>query len=172
MDNKLESQVNEKYMLSFSDMPLIKSLYEHGICTTVFASLENGDNIVNLSCENKKVTVTYEPIGLYDTTTSLFSWTWKFSTLSRKRIELSKMIKKFMPILKSHIIEKTYVDNEYLEKIYYYLSNPIFFLDAMRLNDIEKLCSYILDGKCVLKAPSNVDNKKIIIYVVIDVISH
>ena len=172
MENKLETLVEEKYKTSFSDMPLIKSLYKNNLCNATFGTLENGDNIVDMLCENEKVTMTYEPIGLYDTKTSLFSWTWKFTTLSRKRIEMSKLIKKFVASLKLHIIKKTYTDYEYLEKIYYYLSNSIFFLDSTRLEDIEKICSYIFDGKCVLKSLSNIDNSKIIIYVAIDVISY
>ncbi len=135
---------------------------------------DNNDNTMEIlfigDNNNKKFVCKYEICGVYDIITNLYTWGWDFNIIDRNNIQLTKKIKEFIKPIKSYIIDNTYSDIEYIEKIYYYLSHSIFFVNKDKLHDMHKFCVSVTDTKGFVKYKSE-DNRHIVYYLITDILS-
>lgn len=120
----------------------------------------------------KILTVKYEILGTYDATSGIFNWACDQMISNKEITTLSKQIKKYSKDLKKMIIKNKYNDTNYLEKIYYYLSNTIFFLESVNLIDIIKISIFVTKCKGVIKNNNSSNNKITTLYLVTDIISY
>lgn len=107
---------------------------------------DNNENILNVFNSNNKrvLTAKYEILGNYNNTTSLFNWGCDMFVQNKNLTALSKEIKNYSKKLKKLILEENYPDSDYLERLYYYLTNDIFYLLQDNVSDIVKLSNFIL----------------------------
>jgi hypothetical protein len=129
---------------------------------------KNEENILELNINNKKITTKYEILGVYDTTTNIFCWANNYRLIDKNKIQLLKKIKEYHKIIENFIINTTYSDIEYLDKLYYYLSNTIFMLDQKNIDDIVILGTFITNSKGII---FNENEKQKIFYIITDIIT-
>ncbi len=134
------------------------------------------DNIMDIFGNSKKkvLTVKYEVLGTYNITLGIFIWACDNVIGDKEISELSKTTKKYSKNLKKLIIDKKFKDISYIERLYYYLSNSMFFVDPINLNDITKLSTFVTNTNGIIKQnSSNALNHEIItMYYVTDIISY
>lgn len=106
-----------------------------------FDNEQIGNKIINVFDKNNKkiLSVNYELLGTYDPRTKIFNWGCNKNIVDKQYTKLSKVIKSKSKKIKKYIITKKYEDVIYLETLYYYLTNKIFFV-----NDITKLIKYCI----------------------------
>lgn len=136
---------------------------------TIYAS-QNDENTMEFKSETNKVLVVYEILGVYDTATSIFSWSWKHELIDRKKSQMIKKIKDQKKRIKSDIINGTYSDSKYLEQIYYYVSNPIFLLNSSEIEGFTKICTVLTQSKGIIHQFDSGDNRRKIFYVICDIV--
>lgn len=136
---------------------------------TIYSS-QNDENTMEFKSETSKVLVVYEILGVYDTATSIFSWGWKHELIDRKKTQMVKKIKGQKKTIKSDIINGTYSDSNYLEQIYYYISNPIFLLNSSQIENFTKICTVLTQSKGILHHFDSDDNRRKIFYVICDIV--
>lgn len=136
----------------------------------------NKDSFIDVYGTTKKkiLTVKYEVLGMYDSQMEIFSWACDHKISDKGIVGLSKEVKKYSKKLKKHIIKKEFDDTEYMERLYYYLSNSMFFLEFSNLSDIMKISIFVTKCKGVLKQDNNdtSNSKNTIFYLVTDIISY
>lgn len=99
---------------------------------------------IDLYCNNKKIiNAEYEHLGVYDTTTHIFSWGWNLFLIDKTKIENILKIKNFSKTLKKYILKKQYADVEYMERLLYYITHNMFFIEQDNLKDIFMLSTFI-----------------------------
>lgn len=137
----------------------------------------NVDNIIDIYGSNKKkiLTIKYEVLGTYDGTFGIFSWACDHVILNKEVCLLSKNVKKYSKTLKKAIVSENNHDHNqtnsnYMEKIYYYLSNSMFFLDPQNLVDIIKISIFVTESKGIVQEIAQ--NKITTLYFVRDIISY
>jgi hypothetical protein len=136
---------------------------------TIYAS-QNDENTMEFKSETNKVLLVYEILGVYDTATSIFSWSWKHELIDRKKSQMIKKIKDQKKRIKSDIINGTYSDSKYLEQIYYYVSNPIFLLNSSEIEGFTKICTVLTQSKGIIHQFDSGDNRRKIFYVICDIV--
>ena len=114
------------------------------------------NKMVNLYDKNKKLmSCTYEIIGIYDTKTNIF--TWGCNTLNDKNLlKISSKIRKYVKSLENMIIKKEYSDTNYMERLHYYLSNCMFYIQNDNIKDLMEFCIYVSKCKGILEDGSDV----------------
>lgn len=129
--------------------------------------------IIDVFDKNKKkiLSVQCQLLGSYDPDTKIFNWGCNKKISDKKNTELSKLVKSKAKKIKKYILTKKYNDLLYLETLYYYLTNSIFFI-----NDLTKLIKYsiyVTKSKGILfYTNDHNDNIKIQnCYIIIDIIS-
>lgn len=128
------------------------------------------DEVIDIYGENKKIlTIKYELLGSYDTKSEIFNWAHNYYIVDKELLFLSKEVKKYSSKLRKYIINQKCEDNEYMERLYYYLSNSVFILQENKLLDIINMSIYITKCKGVIK---NKNGNMIQLYFVKDIISY
>jgi len=108
--------------------------------------------ILDVQVEDKVIlSLKYECLGVYQRPCNLFQWANKMDLLHKMSVNKTKSITKYKEQVKDYIINNKYTDSEYLERILYYLSNNIFFIEESNMTDLIKLCVYISKCKGILK---------------------
>jgi len=162
--------VEKKYKEQTAELnKLIKSDAKYEM--TIFAS-QHDENTMEFKSGTSKVLTVYEILGVYDTATSIFSWSWKYEIIDRKKHQIAKKIKEQKKTIKSDIINGTYSDVDYLEKIYYYISNPLFLLNVSQIEGFVKICTVLTQSKGILHQfdSTDGDNRRKIFYVICDIV--
>lgn len=167
-ENNFEKIITDKYMTLSSEINAILKPVEYDI--SLYTD-HNGEDMLVLAHDSQKITLKYEVLGVYDSATSIFSWGWDFYTINREKIQLAKKVKSFTKEVKNYIIENSYSDVEYLEKIYYYLSHSIFFINTKKFDDIIKIATFITNSKGVLFYAGDKDERRVNFYIIIDILS-
>lgn len=132
------------------------------------------DNIMDIFDDNNKkiLTIQYEVLGTYSNNLGIFSWACDNIVGNKEIIELSKNTKKYSKNLKKLIIENNFEDVKFLERLYYYLSNNMFFIDNKNINDIITISVFVTKTLGVVKS-NNTSNKNITtFYLVTDIMSY
>ena len=128
------------------------------------------DIIDVINDKNKNIlSCNYHNLGSFNKKMNLFTWSCdKF--INNKEYSLSsEYIKKYSKKIKKYIINQKYDDYEYLEKMYYYLSNSIFIVDKINIEDILKISIFITKHKGILKKEIN---DVITYYIILDILSY
>lgn len=124
---------------------------------------------------NKKILTTkYEILGSFNKKLNIYCWGCDSLVKNKELTNLSKEIKNYSKTLKKLIINKQFKDEEYMERLYYYLTNSMFYIENENLSDLIKISIYISNTKGVV-IQENIDsfnNKINIIYLVTDIISY
>ncbi len=101
---------------------------------------------------NKKImSVNYEILGSYDDKLKLFSWACNHQLVNKKMIKLSNQIRKSVNQIKKLLTNFTYSDVEYLEKLHYYLSNSVFFINNDNISELLHYCLYFSKGMGIIE---------------------
>ena len=120
------------------------------------------------------MTINYEILGIYDEQTNLFTWGCNFEIINKKKIMLSKIIKKKSNTIKNIITTLKYTDVEYLEEIYYYLSNNMFYIDNTKLINLVNISLFITKKKGIVVGNGSLfDNQQLatkVFYIITDVL--
>jgi hypothetical protein len=125
----------------------------------------NDDKILDVYCNNKKIlSAVYEILGTYDTQCNLFFWSKNMKFADRQVTKISREIKKHSKKIKSMILEKKYKDIDYLEKMYYYTSNNIFFVFPDNISEIIEFSVFFCKCKGILKYKNNSAKEGKLIY--------
>lgn len=171
MESYKEIIQNAHKELSKQLMDLIENCKEYTIETKNGSS---DDKILDVLCNNKKIlTATYEILGTYDSQFNLFFWAKNIKLVDKQITKISKNVKKYSSKIKEMIIEKRYKDVDYLERLYYYTNNGIFFIFPDNVNDIIEFSTYVSKCKGILKQQNNlVQNGKIVYtyYIITDIL--
>ena len=111
---------------------------------------ENDERIIDVFDKDKRkiMSVNYEILGTYDFSSKIFNWGCNKNIVDKKLTKMSKNIKSESKTIKKYIVEKKYTDVAYLESIYYYLTNPLFFVDD--ISYLIKFSIYASECKGVL----------------------
>lgn len=117
--------------------------------------------------DKKIASVKYEILGIYDRGTNIFIW--GCNTLNDKKfLCLSKKIKEYSKTLKEDISNKKYNDTEYTERIYYYLSNGMFFISNENIHDLLQFSIYVTECRGIISDSKNKSAQTF--YLVVDTI--
>lgn len=139
--------------------------------TLVTSTNESGEKMIEIQYKNKRLLYGhYEILGIYDIKNSLFEWAWDFQ-LDKKKKLITKSIKSFGEKLLVDLSKNKYEDVDFLEKIIYYTSRPIIFIDSKNIPDLIEVSNYVMNGNGVLSSYSdNTNERKRIFYVITDII--
>lgn len=144
--------------------------------TIIMSDDSTVDNFLDVFGKNDKkvLTVKYEVLGTYDEQLNIFSWGCDNIIADKDMTKLAKLTKKYSKNIKILIVKKEFKDQKYLERMYYYLTNNMFFLESINLNDIIKLAVFITKTNGVIKknTTSAIGNKIISLFFVTDIISY
>lgn len=91
----------------------------------------------------------YQILGSYDKNTTLFQWAHAVNILDKNLKIISNNLKASSKLLKDKISQFK-DDQEYIEKMLYYTSNNIFFIDQKNIFDLLKYSMYVNKAKGVL----------------------
>lgn len=112
---------------------------------------DSDNNILDVLTETKKImSVKYELLGSYDEQLNLFYWACNHNLTNNHFVKLSKIIKKKKDMIKYKIINFENSDVEYLEKLYYYLSNSLFIIADKNIEKFLCWCLCMSEGKGIL----------------------
>jgi hypothetical protein len=132
-------------------------------------SILNGTTMEIYGKNKKILTVKYEILGSFDISLMVFSWAYKLMIIDKKTTKLSRKIKKHKKKIKKLIVNKNFNDSDFLEEIYYYLSNGIFFVDKDKINNIIILSLFITKCKGIINITKN---NTILYFLITDIISY
>jgi len=128
----------------------------------------NNDGTITIICEdNKKIVAHYQVLGTYNKSSMIFYWAWHYKFVDNAKTQSAKLIKNYIKTLKQNIINNAYTDINYVEKLYYYLSNPLVVIGDNKLVDIYLIVAYITKLG-VISSPANDDN--IVLYLIEDIV--
>jgi hypothetical protein len=147
----------------------LREIEEQNIKFDVTTSInESNENIIELKYKNKRILYGhYDILGIYDVKNFLFEWAWNFQI---NKNTPTKKIYKFSETLLNNLSNNKYEDIDYLERIIYYVKNPIFFIDKKNINDLIKVSNYALNGNGILSTYDDENEKKRIFYIITDII--
>jgi hypothetical protein len=166
--SKYETEINNKYdeLISTFDKIIIK----HPKYTIKINDDSDGNNTLDVLNETKKImSVKYELLGSYDEQLNLFYWACNHDLTNKRLVKLSKAIKKNKKIIKKKIVNYYHSDIEYLEKIYYYLSNSMFIITEKNIKKFLRWCLCVSEGKGILTEVTKYlgNNKPIVMYYIV-----
>jgi hypothetical protein len=130
------------------------------------------NDIINVfNNKNKKIlSCTFHNLGSYDKKVNLFTWSCDKFINNKEYSISSECIKKYSKKIKKYIINQKYNDYEYLEKMYYYLSNSIFYINPINIEDLLKISIFITKHKGILY---NENNYNVVnYYIILDILSY
>lgn len=142
--------------------------------TVEFINDENGNKTIDVYNNEKRkiLSVNYQLLGTYDVKAGLFMWACDKMLVDKKMTEMSKDVKSYSKDLKKMIISNKYKDVSFLERLYYFTTNNIFFMNMKYLPDLVMFSIFVTDGQGILSVVDNVDGIDIqSFYIVTDVIS-
>ena len=153
-----EKKITKKYIDLTDKMNQILNNNEY----SVENSIDNNDEYTLDVYANKKkvMTVVCQMMGFYNHDCETFYWGDTMIPTNTNINELVKDIRKSKKKLKKSIIEQKYDDIQYLERILYYISNNVFYIDELNIADLVKYCCYKTDSMGVLVQHKITKNKK------------
>jgi hypothetical protein len=118
------------------------------------------EKIINIydNNDNLLLSANYETIGTYDLSTSIFFWEFAFQLFPK--LELSDNIESYKKELSDAIIKRTYKDSKYMEQLYYYITNNIFYIKYENIENLLKFIIYITKYNGIVDETLS-DNKNI-----------
>lgn len=119
--------------------------------------------------KKKILSVKYEILGTYHINSKLFTWSCDQLLTDKKMTILSKKIKEYSKNLKKVITIKKFKDVEYQERLYYYSTNNIFFVEYVNISDILKFSIFVSECHGILNFSEN--NGFQTYYLITDIIS-
>ena len=147
--SKYETEINNKCKELISTFD--KIIKKHPKYTIKINDDSNSNNTLDVLGETKKImSVKYELLGSYDEQLNLFYWVCNHDLTNKRLVKLSKTIKKNKSMIKEKIINYDHSDIEYLEKLYYYLSNSIFIITEKNIQKFLCWCLCMSEGKGIL----------------------
>jgi hypothetical protein len=169
------SIVDEKYNKTINKISFLLKEKDYIIENTID---KNEDNILDIYSNNKKekklLSLKYEVMGIYDYNCNLFSWESMMILTNKKINNLSKKVKNSKKEIKEMIIKNQYKDIGYIERMLYYISNNVFYLEHGNLPELVKFSCYFVNDKTfgVLVQDDIINGKKYgIHYFITDIIS-
>lgn len=102
--------------------------------------------------DKKILSVKYEILGTYDSNLGVFSWACDQIIVDKKMTQLAKSIKSYSKKIKKIILLKKFSDVEFMERLYYYTTNSLFFVNDFNLNDIFRLSIHVTNAKGILSS--------------------
>jgi hypothetical protein len=143
--------VNNKYNEMTKNISNLLKETEYIIENTINKNDENILDIYStLKKEKKILSVKYEIMGIYDYSCNLFSWDNMMILTNKNLNNLSKKVKKYKKNIKEMIITKQYKDIDYMERILYYISNSVFFIEQNNLLNLIQFSCYSLYSDNIL----------------------
>lgn len=172
MNEKYEDIINEKYKKLVEEFESVKKTNNYKL-EIINDNFEN--RTIDIYSNNKKImSVSYEILGMYDPGASLFVWGHKFNIANSKLVKLAKLIQKSYNVVEDAILSMKYYDIEYLERIYYYLKNDMFYIDPENINSLTIISLVLSNAKGILIDNTTFMNKKNptkTIYLVTDILT-
>ena len=175
---KLEDIVNNKCKELTSIVDAVLGLNDDKLKIDYTIMINNNkftDNTIDVIRNEKKIMrINYQILGIFDSQTKLFTWGCDFEIVNRNLTSLSKLIKKKSKTMKNIISNMKYSDVDYLEEIYYYLSNNIFYIDDKYLKKLINISLFITKKKGIVVGNGNLFNNEQIptqvFYIITDII--
>lgn len=136
----------------------------------------NENSFLDVYGNNRKkiLTAKYQLLGTFDIGNEIFIWGSNQVIVDKELILFSKIVKKYSAKIKKYIIQKKCEDVEYMERIYYYISNSVFFIEKDKIEEIIKFAVFVTKCKGIIKSVNtNASNNKIMsLYFITDIISY
>lgn len=106
----------------------------------------SGNKTMNLYCDKtkKNISVKYELLGSRDTKCELFIWGSSMQIIDKTIVGNCKIIKKYKSQIEKYIYDKKFKDIDYLERILYYLSHNVFFINNDNVHDLVKISAFVV----------------------------
>ena len=145
-----ENKISEKYLVLTDKMNEILSNKDYFIENRIDNNNEYMLDVYLSSSKKKVMTVACRSMGFYNYDCETFYWGDCMLPTNTNINELSKKIKKTKNKMKKMIINKKYDDIVFLERILYYVSNNVFYIDKGNVEDLIKYCCYVTDSMGVL----------------------
>jgi len=146
---KYENEISDKYLkLTKTFNEIIKNHSSYVIKINDDTHERNGMDVFDGS--KKIMSVNYEILGSYDNQLNIFYWACNHQLTNKHLIKLSKNIKKSKKTIGDKIINFEYSDIQYLENLYYYLSNSMFFIVDKNIEMLLKYCICTCNGMGIL----------------------
>jgi hypothetical protein len=167
---KFQKKIKKNYIKISNKINEILNNKKYNIQTSID---HNENNILNILFDDtKSLSVTYEIMGIYDNKCNIFSWGDSNLLTNNKINTIIKKIKKTKNLLQNIIIDNKYDDNDFIEKILYYVENNIFFINEKNIINLIYYCCYKTECLSVINDNIIINNKKyIIFYFITDIIS-
>lgn len=167
---KFQEKIKKKYIVSTQKMKELLLNKKYSIDDTVN---QNEDNTLIFYSEQKKILSTkYEIMGIYDYKCNIFSWGDSNLLTNKKISTLIKKIKKSKENIQNTIIQNEYEDNEYIERILYYIDNCMFFIQENSMIDLIQFCGYITSCMDIITSDKIINGKQYkIYYFITDILS-
>jgi len=171
MDNKINEHFNS---LDDTIIKLMNGKIKYSIEQYDFDNIDSNEilRIYNIKTSITILKTSFELLGTYDPITGLFQWSSCDQLVNMKMTKIAKQIKSKSNIKDlEELIISTKEDNiELLERLLYYFSNNIFFIQKDNILDLLKYILYINKNiKGILK--KTVDNI-VVYYLITDIISY
>ena len=102
---------------------------------------ENKNQLVNIFLDEKLILkAEYNVIGMYNIPLSIWYWGWNIAFLNKDLIKDLQMVSDFL-----NLLDKNYQDFDAKEAdlLYYFLSNPNFYITNDKIDEIIKLVLYL-----------------------------
>ena len=114
---------------------------------------EEHNNIVDVISDNKPIIrATYEVIGYYNITTSIFVWAWANPFIEKDLIKKSSELRD----LRNTFITTDKLDDETKQLYIYFVSNPSFYISGNNLSKLMPMILYYTEGNWILPRNNNV----------------
>lgn len=162
-----ENDVNNNYKHINDLGNIINSKYKK---LKISKNIDNRTIIIhNAETNIKLLEFHYIFIGSYDVDKSIWIWSYNNFTLDTKGRSFKTTIDKTIKDIMNNVDK--YSDFAYVEKIYNYLSNNMFYVENKHILDIVKISLYSLGGKGVITDFVDMPNiNKLDFYVIKDVV--
>jgi hypothetical protein len=160
-----ENKINEKYLELTEKMNEILNNKDYFIENKIDNNNEYTLDVYLSSNKKKVMTVVCRSMGFYNYNCETFYWGDCILPTNININELAKKIKKTKNKLKKMIIEKKYDDVAFLERILYYVSNNVFYINEVNIQDLIKYSCHVTDSMGIL-VQQNREKKRGIYYLV------
>jgi hypothetical protein len=161
---KLQEQINKKYESLTKKMNEIIGFNDYIIENKINKNNEYVMDVYTSKNNKKLMLVKCEIIGFYNKGCNIFYWGDLFIPINIYANKSFKKIKKSKNKIKNMIINKEYEDIQYLEKLLYYISNNMFFIDELDINDLTRYICYKTKSIGILSHNDEINKKHYKIY--------
>jgi len=138
----------------------------------ILTTYRNGEPIIEFKKDPNSVLLRgkYEILGAYNPDLKIYEWSYNFryklKTLTDKAMKIKKYKKTLLDVLGSN----KYGDNDYIERIIYYISNPIVVIEEKtNLADIMNISIYITE--CIGILALYGDKTNLILHIITDILT-